>query len=127
MGDRSDIDYYGQRINTAGDLSNGAINDPNWNGRADAGFSLDSTKIVYWQALVTSSSCGGVNPLQCPVSTAQGGSNYRIMLAKRTGRKPTKPADIFKIPDTIPWATPFPPGAVVPVENTLAPGNYTLY
>ncbi|KFY90013.1 hypothetical protein V500_05335 [Pseudogymnoascus sp. VKM F-4518 (FW-2643)] len=127
LGDRSYIDYYGQRINTAGDLSNGAINDPNWNGRADAGFSLDSTKIVYWQALVTSPSCGGVNPLQCPVSTSQGGSNYRIMLAKRTGRKPTKPAEVFKIPDTIPWATPFPPGAAVPVENKLAPGDYTLY
>lgn len=127
FGDRSDIDYYGQRINTEGDLSNGSVNDPNWNGRADAGFSLDSTKIVYWQALVTSPACGGVNPLKCPASTAQGGSNYRVMLAKRTSRAPTRPVPVFKIPDIIPWATPFPPGASVPVDKTLAPGDYTLY
>jgi hypothetical protein len=49
------------------------------------------------------------------------------MLAKRISRAPTKPARVFKIPDTIPWATPFPPGAAVPVENMLAPGDYTLY
>ncbi|KAG4440633.1 hypothetical protein IFR05_003892 [Cadophora sp. M221] len=127
FGDRADVNYYGQRINTAGNLESGSINDPNWNGRADGGFSLDSTKIVYWQALVTSPSCGGVNPLPCPVSTAQGGANYRVMLAKRISRAPTKPAPVFKIPDTIPWATPFPLGATIPVEETLAPGYYTLY
>jgi hypothetical protein len=126
-GDRSDVNYYGQRINTAGDLSAGSINDPNWNGRADAGFSLDSTKIVYWQALVTSPSCGGVNPLPCPVSTTQGGANYRVMLARRLGRAPTKPIPVFPIPDIIPWATSFPPGAAIPAQNTLEPGHYTLY
>ncbi|PVH81395.1 hypothetical protein DL98DRAFT_416905 [Cadophora sp. DSE1049] len=127
FGDRSEVGYYGQRINTAGDLESGSINDPNWNGRADGGFSLDGTKIVYWQALVTAPSCGGVNPLPCPVSTAEGGANYRVMLAKRIGRAPTKPAPVFQIPDIIPWATPFPPGAAIPVEETLAPGHYTLY
>jgi len=126
-GDRSDVGYYGQRINTAGDLEDGSVNDANWNGRADGGFSLDGTKIVYWQALVTAPSCGGVNPLPCPISTAEGGANYRVMLAKRIGRAPTKPAPVFEIPDIIPWATPFPPGATIPVEETLAPGHYTLY
>jgi len=126
-GDRSDVGYYGQRINTAGDLEDGSVNDANWNGRADGGFSLDGTKIVYWQALVTAPSCGGVNPLPCSISTAEGGANYRVMLAKRIGRAPTKPAPVFEIPDIIPWATPFPPGATIPVEETLAPGHYTLY
>ncbi|KAK0102628.1 hypothetical protein ONS95_006233 [Cadophora gregata] len=126
-GDRSEVGYYGQRINTAGDLSSGSINDPNWNGRADGGFSLDGTKIVYWQALVTAPSCGGVNPLPCPVSTTEGGANYRVMLAKRIGHAPTHPAPVFKIPDVIPWATPFPPGSTVPADLTLAPGHYTLY
>ncbi|KAH7109311.1 hypothetical protein B0J11DRAFT_512969 [Dendryphion nanum] len=126
-GDRSDVGYYGQRVNAAGDLSSGSINDPNWNGRADGGFSLDSTKIVYWQALVTAPSCGGVNPLPCPVSTAQGGANYRVMVAKRLSKAPTKPAPVFKIPDVIPWAMLFPPGSSLPVEKSLAPGHYTLY
>ncbi|WYZ43706.1 hypothetical protein EsH8_VII_000142 [Colletotrichum jinshuiense] len=124
-GDRGD--YYGQQINAAaGDGGNGAINDPNWNGRADPAFSLDGTKITYWQALVVSPSCGNSNPLPCPKSTAQGGREYRVMLAHRTSHKPTSPAPVYKIPDTIPWATPFPPGATVPAQFTVKPGNYTL-
>ncbi|KAI8254659.1 hypothetical protein K4K53_008758 [Colletotrichum sp. SAR 10_77] len=123
-GDRGD--YYGQQVNAAGDGSNGAINDSNWNGRADPAFSLDGTKIVYWQALVVSPSCGGENPLLCPESTAQGGREYRIMLAHRTGREATTPAPVYKVPDEIPWATPFPPGSTVPAQFTVPPGNYTL-
>ncbi|KAH0429116.1 saponin hydrolase precursor [Colletotrichum camelliae] len=123
-GDRGD--YYGQQVNAVGDGSNGAINDPNWNGRADPAFSLDGTKIVYWQALVVSPSCGGENPLPCPESTAQGGREYRIMLAHRTGREATTPAPVYKVPDEIPWATPFPPGSIVPAQFTVPPGNYTL-
>ncbi|KAI3559176.1 hypothetical protein CABS03_07495 [Colletotrichum abscissum] len=124
-GDRGD--YYGQRINAAGVESGGAINDPNWNGRADPAFSLDGTKITYWQALVVSPSCGGANPLPCPESTAQGGREYRVMLAQRIGREATAPAPIYKIPDVIPWATPFPPGTAIPESPfTVEPGNYTL-
>ncbi|TDZ71695.1 hypothetical protein CTRI78_v001990 [Colletotrichum trifolii] len=118
--------YYGQRVNAAGDGSSGAVNDPNWNGRADPAFSLDGTKIVYWQALVVSPSCGGANPLKCPASTAQGGREYRVMLARRTGREPAPPAPVYEVPARIPWATPFPPGAAVPRQFTVAPGNYTL-
>jgi hypothetical protein len=44
-GDRGS--YFGQLVNAGGDGSNGSINDPNWNGRADPAFSLDSTRIVF--------------------------------------------------------------------------------
>ncbi|KAL5357139.1 hypothetical protein BJX96DRAFT_181241 [Aspergillus floccosus] len=123
-GDRGN--YFGQQINAAGDGSDGSANDPNWNGRADPAFSPDGTKIVFWQALVTSPACGGANPLVCPISTADGGRTYRVMLADRLDYKPTEPAPIFKAPDTIPWATPFPPGSSTPEQYTVPPGNYTL-
>lgn len=123
-GDRGD--YYGQQVNAAGDGSDGAVNDPNWNGRADPAFSLDGTKITYWQALVVSPACGGDNPLPCPESTAQGGREYRVMLARRTDREPTEPAPVYDAGDKIPWATPFPPGSTVPDQFTVAPGEYTL-
>lgn len=118
--------YYGQVLNAAGDGTNGAVNDPNWNGRADPAVSLDGTKIVYWQSLVTSPDCGGSDPLPCPVSTAQGGRHYRVMLARLTRRKSTRPAPVFKVPTDIPWATPYQPGAAFPTLSVLQPGNYTL-
>ncbi len=118
--------YYGQQVNTAGTGTNGAVNDPNWNGRADPAFSPDGTRITYWQALVVSPACGGVNPLPCPVSTAQGGRGYRIMLACLTSRQPTKAAQVFAVPDVIPWAIPFPPGATVPTQYQLPLGSYTM-
>ncbi|KAL2113404.1 hypothetical protein VUR80DRAFT_4020 [Thermomyces stellatus] len=124
-GDRGD--YFGQQVNSEGDGSNGSVNDPNWNGRADPAFSPDGTKIVYWQSIVTPPSCGGENPLPCPESTAQGGRHYRIMLATRTGREPTDPAPVFDIPDSIPWAIPFPPGSTPPSVKSLEPGQYTLH
>lgn len=125
FGDRGD--YFGQQVNYAGDGSNGSVNDPNWNGRADPAFSPDGTRIVYWQALVTSPACGGVNPLPCPVSTAQGGRTYRLMLARLSSRKPTTPAPIFAAPDYVPWATAFPTDPTLPTTYSLPAGNYTLY
>ncbi|CAG8110716.1 unnamed protein product [Penicillium olsonii] len=118
--------YFGQGVNVAGNGSSGSVNDPNWNGRADPAFSPDSTKITFWQAIVASPDCGGVNPLVCPVSTADGGRTYRVMLAHLTKRSPQQPAPIFQIPDKIPWATPFPPGASAPDQYHLPAGNYTL-
>lgn len=123
-GDRGD--YFGQQVNYEGDGSNGSVNDPNWNGRADPAFSPDGTRITYWQALVVPPACGGDRPLPCPVSTAEGGRNYRVMLARMPGRQPTAPAAVFDIPDYIPWAMPFPRGASVPARDKLPPGNYTL-
>ncbi|CEL12023.1 hypothetical protein ASPCAL15116 [Aspergillus calidoustus] len=119
------IDRYGDRGGYFGQQVN-AGSDPNWNGRADPAFSYDGTKIVYWQALVTAPACGGVNPLPCPTSTAQGGRVYRVMLARLKNRKPTQPAPVFDVPDFIPWAIPFPPGSEYPEEYALPPGTYTL-
>ncbi|KAI7783058.1 hypothetical protein LA080_012511 [Diaporthe eres] len=103
-GDRGD--HYGQQVNPA--------------------VSLDGTKITYWQTLVVSPACGGENPLACPKSTAQGGREYRVMLARRTDREPTEPAPVYDAGDEIPWATPFPPGSTVPDQFTVAPGEYTV-
>lgn len=118
--------YFGQQINAEGDESNGAINDPNWNGRADPAFSLDGTRIVYWQAMVSAPACGGDNPLDCPESTAQGGREYRVMLVKLKDRKPVKPKVVYEVPDYLPWATPFNPGSSLPSPLVVPPGNYTL-
>jgi len=124
-GDRGD--YYGQQINAEGDGTNGAINDPNWNGRADPGFSPDGTKIVFWQGLVVSPSCGGVNPLPCPESTADGGREYRLVLATRLDHEPKAVPPVFEVPESIPWATPYCPDDVeAPPLYTVEPGNYTL-
>ncbi|KAL1605018.1 hypothetical protein SLS60_004561 [Paraconiothyrium brasiliense] len=124
-GDRGD--YFGQHVNAEGDGSNGAVNDPNWNARADPAFSRDGTKIVYWQAIVTGRECGGANPLPCPVPTTQGQREYRLMLAKLTSRTPQAAPPVFDVPDQLPWATPFPPGTPVP-NITLGPsaGKYLL-
>ena len=124
-GDRES--YYGQQVNGEGDGSEGGFDDPNWNGRADPAFSLDSTCIVYWQAIVTSPACGGTNPLQCPISTAPGGREYRVMLAHMVNRKPARPVPVYNVLSRIPWATPFPSGAEIPSQPTLKPGNYTLH
>ncbi|KAJ5335194.1 hypothetical protein N7452_007597 [Penicillium brevicompactum] len=124
-GDRGD--YFGQQVNGEGDGSNGSANDPDWNGKADPAFSPDGTKIVYWQSIVTSPACGGINPLPCPISTAQGGRTYRVMVASLSGRKPTSPAPVFDAPDKIPWATSFAPGATPPSMPSIPAGNFTLY
>lgn len=126
-GDRGE--YFGQQVNDRGTGLDGSPNDPNWNGRADPAFSYDGTMIVYWQSLVTSPACGGINPLPCPESTAQGGRTYRVMLARLLDREPTAPAAVFDVPDFLPWATPFPPGSDFPEHRGLSPGlqgTYTL-
>lgn len=123
-GDRGE--YFGQQINAEGDGSAGAINDPNWNGRADPAFSHDGTKVVYWQAIVSAPACGGQNPLKCPESTAQGGREYRVMLANLKDRKPAVPKEVYNVPDYLPWATPFTPGELPAFPLSIPPGNYTL-
>jgi hypothetical protein len=57
--------YHDQEINSAssGVPGSGAVDDPEWNGRADPWFSPDGTRIVYSQAKTVSPACGGANPL----------------------------------------------------------------
>ncbi|KAH8806187.1 hypothetical protein F5884DRAFT_846614 [Xylogone sp. PMI_703] len=118
--------YVGQQINADGDGSPGSINDPNWNTGADPHWSPDGTRIVYFQQLVTSPDCGGENPLPCPISTAPGGRNFRLMLATLTSRKPVKLSPVEPISDIVPWGTPYVPGSELTSTPSLLDGNYTL-
>lgn len=127
-GDRGDY-YFGQQINAEGSgiPGSGAINDPEWNGRADPKWSFDGTKIVYTQALTTAPSCGGDNPLPCYPSTEEGGRDKRIMLAHLTSRDPVPIPNVEPLPNTFPWATPFPPGSVAPSREWVpGAGDYIL-
>jgi hypothetical protein len=117
--------YQGQQIN-AGDDSPGGIGDPNWNGRADPAWSPDGTKIVYWQALVTSPSCGGDNPLPCPESTEPGGRRTRLMIAHLTSRTPQNikgPRDVRQVGS---WAMRFEDHPNPPNRFFLPQGTHTL-
>jgi hypothetical protein len=118
--------YVGQQINGGGDESDGGISDPNWNARADPAWSPDGTKIVYWQALVTTPSCGGANPLACPTSTEPGGRRTRLMIADLTSRKPLATAPAPDVPTIGSWATPYVAGEPDPVRPTLPAGSHTL-
>ncbi|KAK6227537.1 saponin hydrolase precursor [Colletotrichum tabaci] len=125
-GDRGS--YIGQKINAEGSgvPGSGAVNDPEWNGRADPKWSNDGTRIVYYQALTTSPDCGGENPLPCYPSTAPGGRTERMMLAHLTSRKPVSRARVEPLEDTIPWATPYVPGSQVPGRPFSTFGDFTL-
>lgn len=117
--------YQGQ-ILTGAPGPAGGPGDPNWNAMADPRWSPDSTRLVYWQALATSPACGGANPLPCPVSTEPGGRHARLMLASFPGRKPAKPVAPFTLPDQLPWAQVYAPGAKPPKRALLPPGDYVL-
>ncbi|KAI0871594.1 hypothetical protein GGS24DRAFT_470782 [Hypoxylon argillaceum] len=125
-GDRGE--YFGQKINEAGSgvAGSGAINDPEWNGRADPKWSPDGTQIGYWQDLTASPACGGVNPLPCPDSTEPGGRFVRFMLATLTSREPYILPIVEPVSDYVPWGTPYVPGATAPSLPHIAPGTYTL-
>ncbi|GFF57903.1 hypothetical protein IFM46972_10942 [Aspergillus udagawae] len=118
--------YFGQQVNGQGDGSPGSINDPQWNAQADPRWSWDGTKIAYYQALTVSPACGGANPLPCPVSTAQGGRTYRIMLATLTSRTPQKMRLIEPVSDVVPWGVPYVAGTADPSRPSPKQGNYTL-
>lgn len=118
--------YQGQKLNGAGDGNPGSVNDPLWNGGADPRWSLDGTKIAYFELLVQPPDCGGVNPLPCPTSTAPGGRNVRVMLATLTSRKPLPVVAMDPVSDTVPWGEPYVPGGAGPKDPSLPFGNYTL-
>ncbi|KAM5378757.1 hypothetical protein ACJZ2D_004230 [Fusarium nematophilum] len=125
-GDRGS--YFGQKINDAGSgvPGSGAVNDPEWNGRADPRWSRDGTRIAYTQALTQAPACGGNNPLPCYNSTEEGGRNERIMIAHLDDREPLEQRFVYTRPDSIPWARPFPPGSPFPERYNLPAGRYTL-
>jgi hypothetical protein len=122
-GDRGS--YQGQQIN-AGNGSPGSVSDPNWNGMADPRWSPDGTSAVYWQALVTSPACGGVNPLPCPASTEPGARRVRMMIARFTSRAPLSLPAIAPVSDTVPWGTVIDPGVPNPLRYHVPAGHYTL-
>ncbi|KAI1359212.1 hypothetical protein F5Y08DRAFT_86352 [Xylaria arbuscula] len=126
-GDRGE--YNGQKINDAGSgvAGSGAINDPEWNGRADPRWSHDGTQIAYWQDLTASPACGGVNPLPCYNSTESGGRYVRFMLATFTSREPYTLPTVEAMSDVVPWGTPYDPAEGVPTLPSIAPGTYTLH
>ncbi|KAF7557428.1 hypothetical protein G7Z17_g691 [Cylindrodendrum hubeiense] len=125
-GDRGS--YFGQELNQAstGTPGSGAFDDPEWNARADPKWSLDGTRIVYYQRLTVSPECGGVNPLPCYPSTAEDGRIDRIMVANLTSRSPQPPPVVAPIPDVIPWAQLYEPGQEIPTSASIPAGNFTL-
>ncbi|KAM0711774.1 hypothetical protein Q7P35_001143 [Cladosporium inversicolor] len=129
LGRHGDHDgYYGQEINSAssGTPGSGAVDDPEWNGRADSWFSPDGTRIVYWQAKTVAPACGGNNLLPCYESIEPGGRTERVMLAHLTSRKPIEPRPVLRMPDVIPWAVPYVAGQPDPARQYPREGNYTL-
>lgn len=124
-GDRGN--YHGQQLN-AGPGTPDSPSDPKWNGRADPAWSPDGTKVVYWQALLTSPACGGTNQGPCPMSTEPGGRRTRLMIAQMTRRKPLHLAPINPTSDEVPWGWAYTPGAKPPARQGagLAPGKYIL-
>ncbi|KAL0935896.1 saponin hydrolase precursor [Colletotrichum truncatum] len=125
-GDRQN--YYGQKINGPGFSAPGSgdFRDPEWNGQADPRWSPDSTQLVYWEAHVEFPACGGANPLPCYSSKEPDGKDIRIILAKFTGRKPSKYVPVAPVPDEIPWGELYVPGSAEPERTALKPGRFTL-
>jgi hypothetical protein len=122
-GDRGN--YHGQQLN-AGPGTPGSASDPNWNGRADPAWSPDGTKVVYWQALVTTPACGGANPLSCPKSIEPGGRRTRLMIAHLTSRKPLSMKPIVPVSDAIPWGVAYRPGEKAAGREPLKAGKYIM-
>lgn len=118
--------YEDQQINAAGDGSPGSVNDPFWNGGADPRWSLDGTKIAYFQLLTQAPDCGGVNSVPCPTSTAPGGRNARLMMATLTNRKPLPRFAVNPVSDNVPWGQPYAAGSARPAAPSVPFGNYTL-
>ncbi|KAK6221148.1 hypothetical protein QIS74_04877 [Colletotrichum tabaci] len=107
-------------------MQRGAINDPEWDGRADPKWSPDGTKIVYWQDLTASPACGGNNPLPCYPSPYQGGRYVRFMVANLTSREPVELPRVEPVSDGVPWGTPYMPGQQAPGFPRPSEGKYTL-
>lgn len=126
------IDRYGDRgayqgqLLTAGDGAAGSISDPNWNAMADPRWSPDGTRVVFWQAQVTSPACGGSNPLPCPAPSEPGGRRFRMLVARFTSRKALSIKPLAPVSDDVAWGTPYVPGTPLPRFTPIPEGTYTL-
>ncbi len=116
-------------VSTSNPLQSERVNlggDPNWNANADPVWLADSSAVVYEQTMVTAPACGGTNPLPCPVSGEPGGRTTRLMIARFPSLTPTPWAPPAPVSDSVPWGTPYTPGAAFPARPHLPAGTYTL-
>lgn len=122
--------HGGQQLNACDDPfpGSGSICDPLWNGRADPTWSPDSTRIVYWQAMVEPPACGTGQPTAptCPQSTEPGGRKTRLMMAELLDREPQQQQQPPPFQNDIPWAVRYQPGSALPTRPSLPAGSYTL-
>ncbi|MEH0421244.1 hypothetical protein [Streptomyces sp. B21-083] len=120
------IDRYGDRGSYRGQRLNYANISPDWNAGADPRWSPDGTAVSYQERLVSAPSCGGANPLPCPVSTEPGGRRTRLMIARLVDREPVHRRPVAPVSDRVPWGTPYVPGSAIPLRPYPAQGTYTL-
>ncbi|KAK3935851.1 hypothetical protein QBC46DRAFT_461846 [Diplogelasinospora grovesii] len=123
-GDRGD--YFGQKLNAAGDGAAGSINDPNWNTGADPRWSMDGTRVAYYQMLALPPACGGSNPLACETSPYSDLRAERVMVATFTSRKPLPVEPVSEASDEVPWGLKYTPGMEIPAAPKLPGGEFTL-
>ncbi|MEU1182346.1 hypothetical protein ABZ464_32845 [Streptomyces sp. NPDC005820] len=120
------IDRHGDRGAYQGRQLNYAKTSPDWNAGADPRWSPDGTAVVYHERQVSAPSCGGANPLPCPVSTEPGARRTRLMIARLVERKPVHPLVVKRVSDTVPWGTPYVPGTAAPERPYPPQGTYLL-
>lgn len=120
------IDRHGDRGHYRGQQLNYANTSPDWNAGADPRWSPDGTAVAYHERLVSAPSCGGANPLPCPVSEEPGGRRTRLMLAELVDREPVHRRPVKPGADEVPWGTPYVPGSSLPERPYPPQGTYTL-
>ncbi|MEU9246195.1 hypothetical protein [Streptomyces sp. NPDC048385] len=120
------IDRHGDRGAYQGQQLNYANTSPDWNAGADPRWAPDGTAVVYYERLASAPSCGGANPLPCPVSTEPGGRRTRMMIARLVDRRPVHERPVKPVSDRVPWGTPYVPGSAIPPRPYPPQGTYTL-
>ncbi|AVV46604.1 hypothetical protein PYK79_16075 [Streptomyces sp. ID05-04B] len=120
------IDRYGDRGSYSGQRLNYSNTSPDWNASADPRWSPDGTAVVFNERLMSAPSCGGANPLPCPVSTEPGGRRTRLMISRLVDREPVHTRPVKPHSDTIPWGSAYVPGSAAPQRPYPPQGAYTL-
>ncbi|KAI1753571.1 hypothetical protein F4782DRAFT_539591 [Xylaria castorea] len=87
-------DYYGQRINNAGDGRAGSFDGSLWSGRAHP---------------------KAVNSLSCQTPIESDGRNERSLIAHSTERQLKVVQPVALVTENIPWGTPYEPSASLPL------------